>query len=149
MNVNQNDEHRYDDIINLPHHVSKVHPRMTMQSRAAQFSPFAALTGYDAAVRETERLTDARIELDDSEKERLAQRLQMLIESEDNSIEARFTWFQPDGRKAGGQYITKSGILEAYDALKRSILLEDGTRIPLDDLYRIDAALFHRPGAEI
>ena len=149
MNANQNDEHRYDDIIELPHHVSKIHPRMTMQSRAAQFSPFAALTGYDAAVRETERLTEARIELDDSEKELLAERLQMLIGAEDSSIEARFTWFQPDERKAGGQYITKSGVLEAYDALKRVILLEDGTKIPLDDLYGIDAALFDSPGEEV
>lgn len=149
MDRNQKDVHRYDDIIDLPHHISKVHPRMTVQSRAAQFSPFAALTGYDAAVRETERLTEARIELDDSQKELLAQRLQMLLEVNDTSMEARFTWFQPDGRKTGGEYLTKSGILDSYDALKRVIVLRDGTRIPLDDLYGIDAALFHRTEIEI
>ena len=97
-------EHKYDDIINLSHHVSSRHPQMPMMNRAAQFSPFAALTGYDDAVRETARLTDEKIELDEYEKEELDRKIQWLGSHLDEHIPVSITYFQPDDRKAGGTY---------------------------------------------
>ena len=143
MSANQNDRHRYDDIIGLPHHVSKVHPPMPRSNRAAQFSPFAALTGFEAAVRETERLTEERIELDESQKETLAKRLQMLLDAKGEKPEVSITWFQPDERKAGGAYITHEGRLMKYDWSERKIVMEDGICIPIDDLYGIESSVFH------
>ena len=101
--------HKYDDIINLPHHVSKTHPPMDMMERAAQFSPFAALTGYEAAAKETGRLTQPRIELDESEKEVLDQQLHKLEAAFPKTPSAAFTYFIPDVRKEGGTYRTVSG----------------------------------------
>ena len=90
----------YDDIINLPHHVSAARPQMSMMDRAAQFSPFAALTGYDAAIKETARLTDQKIELDDYEKEEINDKIQLIAEHLGEDFEIVITYFQPDGRKA-------------------------------------------------
>ena len=92
----------YDDIIDLPHHVSSTRPRMPMIDRAAQFQPFRALTGYEDAVRETARLTDRRIELTEEEKARLDAALQRLMDSISSRPQVSVTWFQPDKRKAGG-----------------------------------------------
>ena len=143
MNRSNENPHRYDDMLDLPHHVSKVHPQMPMKNRAAQFSPFAALTGYDAAVRETERLTEERIELDESQKEEIAERVQTLLDMGRNAPEAAVTWFQPDAQKAGGAYITKTGRLLKYDAIGRILIMEDGTIVPLDNLYGIESPVFH------
>lgn len=99
---NPNDTHKYDDIINMLHHISSKRPRMAMIDRAAQFSPFAALTGYDATVKETARLTDSRIELDDYEKLALDERLQLIQEHLREKPEVEITFFQPDERKSGG-----------------------------------------------
>ncbi|MBR2431755.1 MAG: hypothetical protein IKB23_02460, partial [Clostridia bacterium] len=101
--------HKYDDIINMPHHISHTRPRMSNYDWADQFSPFAALTGYDAAVKETERLTDQKLELTDDEKIALNEKLQIIIENIDNIPNVTLTYFEPDKRKAGGKYITKSG----------------------------------------
>ena len=126
---------RYDEIINLPHHVSKTRPQMPMSDRAAQFAPFAALTGYDSAIKETGRLTDERIELDEEALTALDRKYQLLIEALDDAPEVTIIYFQPDERKAGGQYVSATGTVKKVDTFSRRILLQDGTRIPLDSVY--------------
>ena len=103
---------QYDDIINLPHHVSKTRPQMSMVDRAAQFSPFAALTGYDAAIKETGRLTDEKVNLSEEEKEALDRKQQILMEWLGDHPALTITFFVPDEKKSGGAYMTKSGNLK-------------------------------------
>ena len=126
---------RYDEIINLPHHVSTTRPQMPLSDRAAQFAPFAALTGYDSAIKETGRLTDERIELDEEALTALDRKYQLLIEALDDAPEVTITYFQPDERKAGGQYVSATGTVKKVDTFGRRILLQDGTRIPLDSIF--------------
>ena len=127
----------YDDILHLPHPTSKRHPRMPIADRAAQFSPFAALTGHKAAIEETARVTDRRIELDEDAKEQLDQTLQLLLERIDEQPEITVTWFSPDKKKAGGQYHTATGKLKRINTQESRLILTDGTQIPLEDLLRI------------
>lgn len=127
----------YDDILHLPHPTSKRRPRMPIVDRAAQFSPFAALTGHKAAIEETARVTDRRIELDEDAKEQLDQTLQLLLERIDEQPEITVTWFSPDKKKAGGQYHTATGKLKRIDTQESRLILTDGTQIPLEDLLRI------------
>lgn len=143
MEQPREDMHRYDDILDVPHHVSQVHPPMPMEKRAAQFSPFAALTGYEDAVLETERLTDSRIELDENQRETLEKRLQLLLDAKDRMPEVTLTWFVPDERKAGGRYVTRTGILRRFDSLARVLSLEDGTLIPADDVTEVSSEYLH------
>ena len=126
---------RYDEIMELPHHVSKTRPQMPMSDRAAQFAPFAALTGYDSAIKETGRLTDERIELGEEALTALDRKYQLLIEALDDAPEVTIIYFQPDERKAGGQYVSATGTVKKVDTFGRRILLQDGTRIPLDSVY--------------
>ena len=126
---------RYDEIMGLPHHVSKTRPQMPMSDRAAQFAPFAALTGYDSAIKETGRLTDERIELDEEALTALDRKYQLLMDTLDDAPEVTITYFQPDERKAGGQYVSATGTVKKVDTFGRRILLQDGTRIPLDNIY--------------
>ncbi len=126
---------RYDEIINLPHHVSKTRPQMPMSDRAAQFTPFAALTGYDAAIKETGRLTDERIELDEEALTALDRKYQLLMDTLDDAPEVTIIYFQPDERKAGGQYVSATGMVKKVDDFERRIIMQDGTRIPLDSVY--------------
>ena len=126
---------RYDEIMGLPHHVSKTRPQMPMSDRAAQFAPFAALTGYDSAIKETGRLTDERIELDEEALTALDRKYQLLMDTLDDAPEVTIIYFQPDERKAGGKYITATGTVKKVDTFGRRILLQDGTRIPLDSVY--------------
>lgn len=123
----------YDDIIDLSHPTSERHPRMPMANRAAQFSPFAALSGYDDAVKETARLTDGKIDLTEEEKSILDARLQRLTPGENAAI----TYFQPDARKQGGAYLTASGEVKRIDGAAREIVLTDGRRIPIDDILEV------------
>lgn len=132
----------YDDILHLPHPTSKRHPRMPIVDRAAQFSPFAALTGHKAAIEETARVTDRRIELDEDAKEQLDQTLQLLLERIDEQPEITVTWFSPDKKKAGGQYYTATGKLKRIDTQESRLILTDGTQIPLEDLLRIRSESF-------
>ena len=132
----------YDDILHLPHPTSKRHPRMPIVDRAAQFSPFAALTGHKAAIEETARVTDRRIELDEDAKEQLDQMLQLLLERIDEQPEITVTWFSPDKKKAGGQYHTATGKLKRIDTQESRLILTDGTQIPLEDLLRIRSESF-------
>ncbi len=126
---------RYDEIMELPHHVSKTRPQMPMSDRAAQFAPFAALTGYDSAIKETGRLTDERIELDEEALTALDRKYQLLMDTLDDAPEVTIIYFQPDERKAGGQYVSATGTVKKVDTFGRRILLQDGTRIPLDSVY--------------
>ena len=140
--INTNN-HQYDDIINLPHYVSPTRPRMSMIDRAAQFSPFAALTGYDAAIKETGRLTDQRIELSEDSRAALDRKQQLLVESLADHPEVSVTYFIPDERKSGGAYVTVTGIVKKVDDYQRLLLLTDGTKIPLDDILDLESELFH------
>ena len=133
---------KYDKIMGLPHHVSKTRPQMPMSDRAAQFAPFAALTGYDAAIKETGRLTDERIELDVEALSALDMKYQLLMEALDEAPEVTITYFQPDERKAGGKYVSAVGAVKKIDDFERRITMQDGTRIPMDDVLSIDGELF-------
>lgn len=138
----QNDNHKYDDIINLPHHTSTTHPRMSASARAAQFSPFAALTGYDAAVKETARLTDRRVELDEYEKAKLDERLRLVQEHLSETPEVSITYFVPDVRKSGGSYCTQRGVIKKIDLYEHAILIGD-SRIPIDEIISIEGKIFN------
>lgn len=127
----------YEDIIRLPHHVSKKHPRLSMEQRAAQFAPFAALTGYEDAVRETARITEDRIELDEEEKIKLNNKLQELEKNIEIKPNATITYFVPDIKKSGGEYITVSGKLKRIDEYRKLIILENRTQIPINEIIEI------------
>ena len=131
----------YEDIINLPHHVSKTRPQMSMLDRAAQFSPFAALTGYDAAIKETGRLTDVKQELDEDTKAALNMKQAYLMEMIDEQPEISVTFFLPDTKKAGGSYATVTGKLKRFDEYERLLILTDGKKIPMDDIADIESDL--------
>ena len=128
---------KYDDIINLPHHISSKHPRLSMEQRAAQFAPFAALTGYGDSIKETARLTDNRIELNEEEKEMLNIKLQELKSKISTLPQVTITYFVPDAKKAGGEYITKMSRLKKIDEYKKIIILEDKTIIPIDEIIEV------------
>lgn len=123
----------YDDIIDLPHPTSERHPRMSMANRAAQFSPFAALTGYEAAVKETARLTDSKAELTEEEKVVLDAKLQLLLPG----MEASFVYFQQDNKKEGGTYLTAAGMVKRIDSCAREVILASGQKIFIDDIIGI------------
>ncbi len=127
----------YDDIIHLPHHVSQNYPQMSMHDRAAQFAPFAALTGYEAAVGETARLTSEKRELDAQEAEELNRRLAAIIARLPERPEASIEYFVPDDRKAGGAYVTVTGRVRHISVPEKTLVMEDGTVIPLDDVCQI------------
>lgn len=129
---------KYDDIINLPHHVSAKHPQMSAIDRAAQFSPFAALTGHEAAIAETARLTETQAELDETRKETLDARLQLLREHILAKPEIAVTYFVPDAHKEGGAYLHVTGIPKKLDEIEHKIIMQDGTVIPIDDIYEIE-----------
>lgn len=143
----------YDDIINLPHHVSKVHSPMTMYQRAAQFAPFAALTGHGAAIRETARLTDSQIELSDENNGILNKRLAILQEHIKETLVVTVTFFRPDDtsldpnnlcpKKEGGSYETYTGNLRVIDDYEQILIMTDGKKIPLPSIFNIDSKLFN------
>lgn len=139
LKFNQEDRHRYDDIINLPHHVSKTRPPMPVPDRAAQFAPFAALTGHSAAIEETARLTKERIELDENCKAIINRQLTALKEQSDKEPAASITYFAEDMKKSGGAYVSASGRVKKVDEYKRLVVLADGTRIPIDDIIEIQS----------
>ena len=128
----------YRDIIHMPHHVSTTRAQLSMEDRAAQFSPFAALTGHEAAIRETARITDARIELSEDELNELDRKYQLLSDHLACKSEIRITFFQPDRNKNGGAYVTVSGIVKKTDPLFRKIHLTNGEIITMDDVLKID-----------
>ena len=117
---------KYDSIMNLPHRVSKTRPQMPMSDRAAQFAPFAALAGYDSAIKETGRLTDERIELDEEALTALDMKYQLLMDAFDDAPEVTVTYFRPDERKAGGKYVSATGVVKKVDDFERRITMQDG-----------------------
>ena len=132
----------YDDIIDLPHPTSAKHPRMPLPDRAAQFSPFAALAGHGAAIAETARLTDRRIELDEDTRAELDRKQRILMEFLAEQPEITITWFRPDGKKEGGRYAATTGRLKRIDETRRVLLLADQTAIPLEDVLAIEGDCF-------
>jgi len=129
----------YDDILYLPHPTSERHPRMPIADRAAIFSPFAALTGHAAAIAETARLTEEKAELSEDQKQQMDRKLQFLAETIEAQPEITVTWFRPDERKAGGSYVSTTGQLKKIDSIDRVIVMTDGIRIPLDDIFDIES----------
>ncbi|TWH81571.1 YolD-like family protein [Sedimentibacter saalensis] len=132
----------YDDIMNLPHHVSATRPHMSAIDRAAQFSPFAALTGYGDAITETARLTGEKVELDEYMKDVLSVRLQIIADQLKEHPEIAITYFQPDEKKSGGAYVTVIGRVKKIDEYERVVVMIDGTRVPIDEIASIDGEIF-------
>ena len=129
---------KYDDIIHLPRPVSTRHPPMARLDRAAQFSPFAALTGYEDAIEEEARLTEEKIQLSDSQQEALNSSLQALARRIGEKPRVRLGCFEPDERKAGGAYVTRQGRVRRLDPQRGVLILEDGERIRFADILRLD-----------
>ena len=135
---------KYDQILELPHHISKTHPQMPMADRAAQFAPFAALTGYDDAIRETGRLTEDKVDAEENYLQMLDVKLQLLRDHLADAPEVVFTYFQEDERKCGGAYLTVSGKVKKIEEYERQILLQDGTRLRMDDILDISSSLWEQ-----
>lgn len=133
---------KYAHIIDLPHHVSKVRPQMTMYQRAAQFAPFAALTGHSAAIRETARLTDKKIELSESECEMLNQKIACLLAHLNAHPYVSITYFIPDSYKEGGQYTTHNGTIRSWDEYEQRLTFDDGVQIKANEIIDIKGELF-------
>lgn len=130
--------HRYDDIIDLPHHVSDKHPQMPLRDRAAQFSPFAALTGYDAAIEETARWTEEKRELTEEQKLILSARLRRIRDTIGTAPTVTVLFFVPDPRKAGGSYETLQGRVKKVDEYSGLLEMRDGPSIPFDDIMGLE-----------
>jgi len=142
--MKQNDEHRYDDIIDLQHHVSRKHPQMSLLDRAAQFAPFAALAGHESSILEMARLTEEKVEPDESSKELFDIRLQCLQEHSAERPEVIVTYFRPDEKKSGGAYVTVTGVVKRVDAYARELVFTDGRSIPMDAVIGIEGEMFDR-----
>lgn len=134
--------HAYDDIINLPHPTSVKHPRMSLYDRAAQFSPFAALTGHDKAIEETARLTDEKVELSEDTIARLNEKLSLITENTGTKQKVTITYFVPDERKSGGAYVSHSGIIKKIDEYERTVIMMDKTVIPIKQICEIQGEMF-------
>jgi hypothetical protein len=136
----------YDDIIDLPHPTSKKYPRMSMLNRAAQFAPFAALTGHDAAVQESARLTDSQIELDESGNNVLSDKLNCVLAHIEEKPTVELTHFQPDAIKSGGSYIVTTGTIKKLDEYKQCLVMDDGLRIPISSILEIRSSVIDDSG---
>lgn len=133
----------YEDIINLPHHELTTRQRMPRINRAASFAPFAALTGYDDAVRETARLTSERIELDEGTKEILNNKLRIALDKAGERPEISITYFLPDKKKSGGAYVTVKAVIKRIDEFERLVIFTDKSSIPIDDIYEIEGDIYN------
>lgn len=133
---------KYDDIIHLPHHVSDHRAPMSMIDRAAQFSPFAALTGYEAAIAEATRLTDRRIELDENRRAELNERIRIIKDNINACHPITITYFEEDLRKTGGAYVSVTGRVGKISAYECSVIMEDGLEIPFEDVLEIEGPIF-------
>ncbi|MBR1802668.1 MAG: hypothetical protein IJ777_01680 [Clostridia bacterium] len=132
----------YSKIINLPHHVSKKHPQMSLEARSAQFAPFAALTGYQEEVEETGRLTSKRIEIDEEQKTILDGKLQMILNQMNMKPTINITYFVPDQKKEGGEYVTITGSIKKIDEYGHIVVMEDNLAIPIEEMIDISGELF-------
>ena len=138
----------YEDIVDLPHHVSRKHPQPTVADRAARFAPFAAITGYEEMVLEEARVTDERIEMDESSKAALNEKLNMILEFIDEQPEVSITYFEPDKRKAGGAYVTVTGTVKRIDEYEHLVIMTDGKKINTDEIYNLQSELSYSLGVE-
>lgn len=128
----------YEDMLELPHPVSKMHPQMPRRDRAAQFAPFAALTGYEEAVREAARITEEKMILDEDSKVQLDWKLRCLQEKVEEKPVITVTYFMKDERKKGGKYVTVTGVLKKIDSYTHQFVLENGEEIPVEDVVSLD-----------
>lgn len=138
----------YEDIVDLPHHISKKYPQPTMADRAARFAPFVAITGYEEMVLEEARVTDDRIEMDESSKAALNEKLNMILEFIDEQPEIKITYFEPDKRKVGGAYVNITGIVKRIDEYEHLVIMTDGKKIYIEDIYNLQSDLFYSLGVD-
>lgn len=129
---------KYDDIINMPHHVSLTRPQMSIEARAAQFAPFAALTGYGDVIKETARLTNDKKDIDEALKQILDDKLQEIRARINEHLYVKFTYFVPDTRKDGGEYVKVNGIVKKIDDYAKNVVMENGKIIPIDEILDIE-----------
>lgn len=138
----------YEDIVNLPPHISKKHPQPSMMDRAARFAPFAAITGYEEMVLEEARVTEERIDLDEGALALLNEKLNMIQEFLDEEPEVTITYFEPDKKKSGGAYITITGIVKRIDEYEHLVIMKDGARIFIESIYDLQSELFYSLGVD-
>lgn len=138
----------YEDIVNLPPHISKKHPQPTMMDRAARFAPFAAITGYEEMVLEEARVTEERIDLDEGTLSLLNEKLNMIQEFLDEEPEVTITYFEPDKKKYGGAYVSIAGVVKRIDEYEHLVILTDGKKILIEDIYAIESDLFYSLGLD-
>lgn len=138
----ENISHKYDDIINLPHHVSKKHPQISLHDRAAQFSPFAALTGHKAAINETARLTDEKQILSEDVIAKLNEQLNLIKENIGTNQTVTITYFVPDDKKSGGAYISNTGVVKKINEYNHTVVLTDKTVIPIEQISEMQSDIF-------
>lgn len=134
--MNDQDPHRYDDMLEMPHHVSGNHKQMPLLERAAQFAPFAALTGYEEMIQESMRVTSEKKEISESDQEVLDAKLKYLEMHPGQAISV--TFFVKDKKKKGGRYISRVGVLKQIDPIQKVLILKDKTRIPMEDILDLD-----------
>lgn len=139
IRFNQGERHKYDDIIDLPHHVSKTRPQMPAEDRAAQFAPFAALTGHGEAVKETSRMTERRIEMDEDLKSVLDRKLWTIRRQLASRPFISVTYFVPDSQKAGGVYKKAAGHVKRLDEYKGVMFFDDGNQIPIAEIIELES----------
>lgn len=132
------DEHRYDDIINLPHHQSTERAHMSLHDRAAQFAPFAALTGYEEAIDETARVTEEKIILDETTIERINEKLYEISQHLSEKWNVTITYFRPDALKNGGAYLTDVGTIKKIDEIEKIIIMDSGMKIKMEQIVGIE-----------
>ena len=132
------DEHRYDDIINLPHHQSRERAHMSLHDRAAQFAPFAALTGHEEAIEETARLTDEKITLDETAIEKINEKLNEIANHLPEKKPVSITYFTPDKRKNGGAYLTDIGTVKKIDEVEKVVIMDSGMKISMEQIIEIE-----------
>lgn len=138
----------YEDIVNLPPHISKKHPQPSMMDRAARFAPFAAITGYEEMVLEEARVTEERVDLDEGALSLLNEKLNMIREFLDEEPEVTITYFEPDKKKSGGAYVNITGIVKRIDEYEHFVIMTDGKKIRIEDIYAIGSDLFYSLGLE-
>ena len=138
----------YEDIVNLPPHISKKHPQPSMMDRAARFAPFAAITGYEEMVLEEARVTEERVDLDEGALSFLNEKLNMIREFLDEEPEVTITYFEPDKKKSGGAYVSIAGVVKRIDEYEHLVILTDGKKILIEDIYAIESDLFYSLGLD-
>ena len=138
----------YEDIVNLPRPTSKKHPEPSMMDRAARFAPFAAITDYEEMVLEEARVTEDRITLDENALSLLNEKLNILQKFSDKTPKIKVTYFEPDKKKSGGAYVTVTGLVKRIDTYKKMLIINDGKKIPMENIFSLESELFFTLGLE-